>query len=50
VNEYSTTTLPGANTHRPHVECGVEAMTVEQEARRANEEAAKQSTAPKKDH
>lgn len=49
MQEGSTTVIPNANTHRPHVESGVEAMTIEEEAIRANREAERQSS-PKKDN
>jgi hypothetical protein len=46
MNEHSTTLLPGASKHVPHVEGGVEPLTIEEEALRANEEAERQSTRP----
>ena len=45
MNEHSTTMLPGANTHRPHVETGViEHLTPIEEAQRAAQEAERVST------
>jgi hypothetical protein len=49
MNEQSKTTLPGANITPKHVEGGVEPLTIEQEAIRANLEAMKQSTNQKTD-
>lgn len=42
--ESSTTLIPGANTHRPLVESGIEPMSLVEEAQRAAESANKQST------
>lgn len=44
MNEHSQTLIPGANTHRPHVETGIEPMSLVEEAQRAAKEAEKQST------
>jgi hypothetical protein len=44
MTEGSTTVLPLANTNRPHVETGVEHMSLVEEAQRAAKEAEKQST------
>jgi hypothetical protein len=48
LNENSPTMIPGANIYQPHQEVGVDHLTLEQEARRANAEAERQST--KKDN
>ena len=44
MNENSTTTIPGAYIYQPPIEGVVEPLTTEQEARRANLEAERQST------
>jgi hypothetical protein len=44
MNENSPTTFPGLNTQPKHIESGVIPLTIEEEARRANAEAERQST------
>jgi hypothetical protein len=44
LNENSPAIIPGINTQPKHIESGVIPLTIEEEARRANAEAERQST------